>query len=164
MFVPRGGGGEKERHAHIPVLVRLCGLGEMESAREANAFGTPTQAMGVAIGSSIQIALFVTPLMVMIGWAIGEPMSLHFETCKQIVVPLRRHLEILFLRKGLRRFFYANGEISKSLDGCVRVLGLGRHVYRAGREIELSRRRYGKSSRPHLVSSLFFSLLEVSEF
>jgi Ca2+:H+ antiporter len=38
--------------------------------------------MGVAIGSSIQIALLVTPLMVMIGWAIGQPMSLHFETCK----------------------------------------------------------------------------------
>lgn len=38
--------------------------------------------MGVAIGSSIQIALLVTPFMVMVGWAIGEPMSLHFETCK----------------------------------------------------------------------------------
>lgn len=38
--------------------------------------------MGVAIGSSIQIALLVTPFMVMVGWVIGEPMSLHFETCK----------------------------------------------------------------------------------
>jgi Ca2+:H+ antiporter len=39
-------------------------------------------AMGVAIGSSIQIALLVTPALVMLGWAIGQPMSLHFETCK----------------------------------------------------------------------------------
>lgn len=38
--------------------------------------------MGVAIGSSIQIALLVTPFLVMVGWAIGEPMSLHFETCE----------------------------------------------------------------------------------
>ena len=37
-------------------------------------------AMGVAIGSSIQIALLVTPFLVMVGWAIGQPMSLHFET------------------------------------------------------------------------------------
>ncbi len=38
-------------------------------------------AMGVAIGSSIQIALLVTPALVMLGWAIGQPMTLHFETC-----------------------------------------------------------------------------------
>ncbi|CAI4219976.1 unnamed protein product [Parascedosporium putredinis] len=37
-------------------------------------------AMGVAIGSSIQIALLVTPFLVMFGWAIGQPMTLHFET------------------------------------------------------------------------------------
>lgn len=39
-------------------------------------------AMGVAIGSSIQIALLVTPFLVIVGWIIGEDMSLHFETCK----------------------------------------------------------------------------------
>jgi len=44
-------------------------------------------AMGVAIGSSIQIALLVTPALVMLGWAIGQPMTLHFETCK--FYPLR---------------------------------------------------------------------------
>ncbi|SPO04939.1 related to calcium/proton exchanger [Cephalotrichum gorgonifer] len=37
-------------------------------------------AMGVAIGSSIQIALFLTPFLVIVGWAMGKPMSLHFET------------------------------------------------------------------------------------
>jgi Ca2+:H+ antiporter len=41
-------------------------------------------AMGVAIGSSIQIALLVTPALVMLGWAIGQPMTLHFEMCKFI--------------------------------------------------------------------------------
>ncbi|KAG6027087.1 hypothetical protein E4U41_001053 [Claviceps citrina] len=39
-------------------------------------------AMGVAIGSSIQIALGVTPFLVIVGWIIGQPMSLRFETCK----------------------------------------------------------------------------------
>lgn len=41
-------------------------------------------AMGVAIGSSIQIALLVTPFLVILGWIIGQPMTLHFETCKHI--------------------------------------------------------------------------------
>jgi Ca2+:H+ antiporter len=39
-------------------------------------------AMGVAIGSSIQIALLVTPFLVILGWIIDQPMSLHFETCE----------------------------------------------------------------------------------
>lgn len=39
-------------------------------------------AMGVAIGSSIQIALGVTPFLVIVGWIIGQPMTLRFEICK----------------------------------------------------------------------------------
>lgn len=44
--------------------------------------------IGVAIGSSTQIALFVTPLMVLIGWWIDKPMSLlftTFETCVMFI-------------------------------------------------------------------------------
>jgi Ca2+:H+ antiporter len=35
-------------------------------------------ALGVAVGSSMQIALLVTPLMVIIGWGMGVEMSLYF--------------------------------------------------------------------------------------
>jgi Ca2+:H+ antiporter len=35
-------------------------------------------AIGVAVGSSMQIALLVTPLMVIIGWGLGSEMSLFF--------------------------------------------------------------------------------------
>jgi len=35
-------------------------------------------AIGVAVGSSIQIALFVTPFIVLLGWAMGKDMSLYF--------------------------------------------------------------------------------------
>lgn len=35
-------------------------------------------AIGVAVGSSIQIALFVTPLVVILGWIIGRDMTLYF--------------------------------------------------------------------------------------
>ncbi|KAH7342562.1 Sodium/calcium exchanger protein-domain-containing protein [Rhexocercosporidium sp. MPI-PUGE-AT-0058] len=42
-------------------------------------------AMGVAIGSSMQIALLVTPSLVLLGWAIGVDMTLHFETFETVV-------------------------------------------------------------------------------
>lgn len=35
-------------------------------------------AIGVAVGSSIQIALFVTPLVVLLGWCMGKDMTLFF--------------------------------------------------------------------------------------
>jgi Ca2+:H+ antiporter len=35
-------------------------------------------AIGIALGSSIQIAIFVTPLMVILGWIIDREMSLYF--------------------------------------------------------------------------------------
>ncbi|GJJ73605.1 Ca2+:H+ antiporter [Entomortierella parvispora] len=43
-------------------------------------------AIGVAVGSSTQIALFVTPLMVIIGWIIGQPMTLFFHTFETCVL------------------------------------------------------------------------------
>ncbi|KAJ3543575.1 hypothetical protein NM208_g3507 [Fusarium decemcellulare] len=42
-------------------------------------------ATGVAIGSSIQIALLVTPLLVVLGWAIDVPMGLNFNMLETIV-------------------------------------------------------------------------------
>ncbi|KAF9988038.1 hypothetical protein BGZ65_012993 [Modicella reniformis] len=43
-------------------------------------------AIGVAIGSSMQIALFVTPLMVIIGWIIQQPMTLFFNTFETCIL------------------------------------------------------------------------------
>ncbi len=42
-------------------------------------------AIGVAIGSSMQIALLVTPFLVILGWIIGEPMTLRFEAFETVV-------------------------------------------------------------------------------
>ena len=38
----------------------------------------PNPTLGIAVGSSIQIVLFVVPLCVVVGWAMGQPMSLDF--------------------------------------------------------------------------------------
>ena len=42
-------------------------------------------AIGVAIGSSMQIALLVTPFLVILGWVIGQEMTLKFETFETVV-------------------------------------------------------------------------------
>ena len=42
-------------------------------------------AIGVAIGSSMQIALLVTPFLVILGWIIGEDMTLHFKSFETVV-------------------------------------------------------------------------------
>ncbi|KAF0400028.1 calcium/proton exchanger [Gigaspora margarita] len=53
-------------------------------------------AIGVAVGSSTQIALFITPLLVILGWILNKPMSLYFmpfETvCLFIAVLLTNYL------------------------------------------------------------------------
>lgn len=43
-------------------------------------------AIGVAVGLSLQIALFVTPAMVIIGWIVDVPMSLYFSTFETAVM------------------------------------------------------------------------------
>ncbi|KAI0714467.1 Sodium/calcium exchanger protein-domain-containing protein [Cerioporus squamosus] len=45
-----------------------------------------TLSLGVAVGSSIQIALFVIPFIVTLGWIIGKPMSLLFDPFESVVL------------------------------------------------------------------------------
>lgn len=43
-------------------------------------------AVGIAVGSSMQIALFLTPFLVVVGWIIHQPMSLYFQTFETAVL------------------------------------------------------------------------------
>ena len=42
--------------------------------------------VSVAVGSSLQIALFVAPLLVIVGWLIGQPMDLDFNPFELVAV------------------------------------------------------------------------------
>ena len=42
--------------------------------------------IGVAVGSSTQIALFVIPFVTLVGWGIGQPMTLNFSEFEMIVL------------------------------------------------------------------------------
>lgn len=57
-------------------------------------------AIGVAIGSSLQIALFVTPFLVILGWIIGEPMTLRFETFETIAFFISGLIVTLLIQDG----------------------------------------------------------------
>lgn len=42
--------------------------------------------MAIAVGSSIQVALAILPILVLVGWIIGQPMSLFFDTFETITL------------------------------------------------------------------------------
>ncbi|KAK5779433.1 Vcx1p PWA37_004307 [Arxiozyma heterogenica] len=66
-------------------------------------------ALGVAIGSSLQISLFVTPFMVLFGWWIDVPMTLNFSTFETAT---------LFISIFLSNYLILDGE-SNWLEGCM---------------------------------------------
>ncbi|KAL6717519.1 endo-1,3-beta glucanase [Lecanora helva] len=68
-------------------------------------------AIGVAIGSSMQIALLVTPFLVILGWIINQPMTLHFETFETVV---------FFLSVLITNYLIADGK-SNYLEGAMLV-------------------------------------------
>ena len=57
-------------------------------------------AIGVAVGSSLQIALFVTPFLVILGWAMDRPMTLHFETFETVSFFLASLVVVLLIQDG----------------------------------------------------------------
>ncbi|KAI1623803.1 Ca2+:H+ antiporter [Exophiala viscosa] len=57
-------------------------------------------AIGVAVGSSLQIAIFVTPFLVILGWIMGKDMTLHFETFETVAFFLASFVVILLIQDG----------------------------------------------------------------
>ena len=66
-------------------------------------------AIGVAVGSSMQIALFVTPFLVILGWIMGQPMSLNFQGFETVV---------FFLSVLVVNYLIQDGR-SNYLEGCM---------------------------------------------
>ena len=51
-------------------------------------------AMSVAVGSCIQIALFVIPLLIMVAWGMGKPLTLLFDPIETMVSILLPHKDV----------------------------------------------------------------------
>ncbi|KAJ5037162.1 uncharacterized protein L3040_007342 [Drepanopeziza brunnea f. sp. 'multigermtubi'] len=92
-------------------------------------------AIGVAVGSSIQIALFVTPFVVLLGWCMGQDMSLYFSLFETVSLAAAafivnflvldgrsNYLEGVLLMAAyaiiaVAAFFYPNADHQSSLGG-----------------------------------------------
>jgi Ca2+:H+ antiporter len=92
-------------------------------------------AIGVAVGSSIQIALFVTPVVVLLGWMIGRSMTLYFtlfETISLFVTAFVVNFLVLdgksnylegtlliaaYVIIAVAAFFYPDGQSQSELGG-----------------------------------------------
>ena len=57
-------------------------------------------AIGVAIGSSLQIALFVTPFLVILGWIIDVPLTLYFQTFETVAFFISGLVVTLLIQDG----------------------------------------------------------------
>ncbi|KIW08065.1 calcium/proton exchanger, variant [Verruconis gallopava] len=92
-------------------------------------------AIGVAVGSSIQIALFITPLVVILGWCMDKSMSLYFnlfETVSLFVTAFVVNFLVLdgksnylegvlliaaYIIIAVAAFFYPPGDAESALGG-----------------------------------------------
>jgi Ca2+:H+ antiporter len=78
--------GISETFAGMILLPIVGNAAEHLTAVTVSIKGKIDLAIGVAVGSSQQIAMMVTPLMVILGWIMGQPMSLYFEIFETAVL------------------------------------------------------------------------------
>lgn len=108
-------------------LVLLPMLGN--AAEHATACGAAYRdkidlAVSVPIGNAMQVVLFVTPFLVVLGWIIGQPMTLHFQSFETIVL----FLSVLVVNSLIQ------GGKSNLLEGCMclgtyTIIALAFYVY-----------------------------------
>jgi len=80
-------------------------------------------AIGVAVGSSQQIAMMVTPLMVILGWILNQPMTLYFEVFETAVLFMSVILVFALLNDG-----ESNWLEGSMLIGVYLILGIAFYV------------------------------------
>jgi len=78
--------GISETFAGMVLLPIVGNAAEHLTAVTVSIKGKLDLALGVAVGSSQQIAMMVTPLMVILGWCLGQPMTLYFEVFETAVL------------------------------------------------------------------------------
>ena len=61
--------------------------------------------VGVIVESTLQISLFVTPFLVILGWIIGSPMSLEFDQFETIVLTVSVLVVNCLVRDGSTNYF-----------------------------------------------------------
>jgi calcium/proton exchanger len=88
------------------IIVPIVGnAGEYATTVKASMKDKLNLAIAVVVGSTLQIALFVTPFLVILGWIIGQPMTLHFDTFETTVFFLAIVVVTCLVRDGRTNYF-----------------------------------------------------------
>ncbi|HEY9899174.1 MAG TPA: calcium/proton exchanger [Pantanalinema sp.] len=61
--------------------------------------------LGIAVGSSLQIALLVAPILVLVGWAIGQPLTLHFNLFEVVAIGIAVAIANMIAQDGESNWF-----------------------------------------------------------
>merc|ERR1719456_1210468 len=69
----------------LPIIGNAC---EHASAIRFAIQDKPCLSIGIAVGSSTQISLFVVPFSVLMGWFLGQPMDLNFGSLNTTVMSI----------------------------------------------------------------------------
>lgn len=84
--VVSGGSGISEAFIGLILLPIVGNAAEHVTAVTVAMKNKMDLAIGVVVGSSIQIAIFVTPLVVILGWVMDKEMSLFFTLFKTVLM------------------------------------------------------------------------------
>ncbi|KAL1694306.1 Sodium/calcium exchanger protein-domain-containing protein [Schizophyllum commune] len=130
------GGGISEEFVGVILLPIVGNAAEHATAVTVAVKDKLTLSMGVAMGSSIQIALFVIPFIVTLAWIMGKPLTLLFDPYQSIVMFLSvlvvnyvvqdgksNWLEgfilmCLYVILGVTFWFYPGSNLSAFLPAC----------------------------------------------
>jgi len=81
-------------------------------------------AIGVSVGSSIQIGLFITPLVVIAGWVMDRQMTLFFSLFETVTLVATSILVVVMMLSG--RTNYLEGSL---LCACYAIVGVGAFLF-----------------------------------
>ncbi|OQE94363.1 hypothetical protein PENNAL_c0004G04115 [Penicillium nalgiovense] len=88
------------------IVVPIVGnAGEFNTVINSSTKGNMDLAIGVIVGSTLQIALFVSPFLVMCGWIIGQPMSLRYSPFETVVFFLSVIIVDCLIRGGRSNYY-----------------------------------------------------------
>jgi Ca2+:H+ antiporter len=110
------------------ILIPIVGNAAEHATAVVVAFrGKMDLAINVAIGSSLQISLFVTPFLVILGWIIKVDMTLDFHIFETVAIFLSNLVVIFLIQDGKSNY----------LEGCLclgmyTILALAFYVYSEG--------------------------------
>jgi Ca2+:H+ antiporter len=88
------------------IVVPIVGnAGEFNTVINSSIKGNMDLAIGVVVGSTLQIALFVSPFLVMCGLVIGQPMSLRYSPFETVVFFLSVIVMDCLIRGGRSNYY-----------------------------------------------------------